>query len=70
MDTALPAEVYAVEPLGLETILDLKIDDTIIRALVETEYSAEVGERMYFDAAVDKMNLFNTETERNLQVKG
>ncbi|HEB29280.1 MAG TPA: ABC transporter ATP-binding protein [Spirochaetes bacterium] len=69
-ETALTAEVYAVEPLGLETILDLEIDDTIIRALVETEYSAEVGERMYFGAAVDKMNLFDAETERNLKVKG
>jgi ABC-type sugar transport system ATPase subunit len=69
-DTSQAAEVYAVEPLGFETILDLRIDDIIIRALIETEYSAKMGERIYFDADVDEMNLFSEETERNLRVKG
>jgi ABC-type sugar transport system ATPase subunit len=68
--TAQAAEVYAVEPLGFETILDLRLDDTFIRALIETEYSAKVGERMYFDVAVDEMNIFDAETERNLRGKG
>jgi ABC-type sugar transport system ATPase subunit len=69
-DKTQPAEVYAVEPIGFETILDLRIDDTIIRALIETEYSANVGERMYFEVNVDEMNIFNAETEKNLRVKG
>jgi ABC-type sugar transport system ATPase subunit len=69
-EAALPAEVYAVEPLGFETILDLKIDDIIIRALIETEYSASVGERLFFDVHIDEINLFSADTEENLQGRG
>ena len=69
-ETSLATEVYAVEPLGFETILDLKIDDVVIKSLIESEYSANVGERVYIDVSVDEVNLFDAETEQNIRLKG
>ena len=67
---SMATEVYAVEPLGFETILDLKIYDIIIKSLIESEYSASFGERVYIDVAADEINLFNAKTEQNLRFKG
>jgi multiple sugar transport system ATP-binding protein len=62
----LSAEVYAVEPLGDETILDLRISDSIIRALVPSEFTARVGEKAYVSVPVEQVNLFDAKTEMNL----
>jgi multiple sugar transport system ATP-binding protein len=63
---ALAAEVYAVEPLGDETILDLKISDVIVRALVPSEFAVRVGEKVSAAFPVEKVNLFDAGTEKNL----
>jgi ABC-type sugar transport system ATPase subunit len=60
------AEVYAVEPLGDETILDLKISDSVVRALVPSEFAAGVGEKVSVTVPVEKVNLFDVNTEKNL----
>jgi multiple sugar transport system ATP-binding protein len=60
------AEIYAVEPLGDETIIDLKIADVIVRALVSSEFSVRVGETASMSVPVEKVNLFDVGTEKNL----
>jgi len=63
---SIPAEVYEVEPTGYETILDLKIDQIIIRALVNSEYSVEVGDRLFVNIDIEHLNLYDVKSEKNL----
>jgi ABC-type sugar transport system ATPase subunit len=63
---SMSAEVYAVEPLGDETILDLKISDTVVRALVSSEVTMYAGQKASFTVPADRVNLFDMKTEKNL----
>jgi ABC-type sugar transport system ATPase subunit len=60
------ARVYAVEPLGEETILDLAVSDCIVRALVSSEFMIETGESVVFRVPPEQVNLFDTVTGKNL----
>jgi len=61
-----PVEVFVVELLGYDQIIDLKVDDLIIRALVPSSMEVKVDERLFMDIPVDKINLFDLETEKNI----
>jgi ABC-type sugar transport system ATPase subunit len=58
--------VYNIELLGYESILDIKLKETIIRALVPQNFEATAGDTAFFKAAVEKVNLFDLETGKNL----
>lgn len=62
----LKARVYAVEPLGEETILDLAVSDCIVRAMVSSEFLVETGENVVFRVPPEQVNLFDTATGKNL----
>jgi len=63
-DGAFEAEVYAVEPLGTETILNLKVDDNIYKAVVEPEFRASLGEKVVACIDLDRSHIFDRRTER------
>ena len=58
--------VYNIELLGYESILDIKLRETIIRALVPQNFDATTGDTVFFNVAVEKVNLFDLETGKNL----
>ena len=58
--------VYNIELLGYESILDIKLGETIIRALVPQNFDATVGDTAFFNVAVEKVNLFDLKTGKNL----
>lgn len=57
-------EVYAVEPLGTETIVDLKVGDEVVRAVTGTIFEAQIGEKVWMNFDVNKLHIFDKRTEQ------
>ncbi|MGQ9543170.1 MAG: ABC transporter ATP-binding protein [Candidatus Bathyarchaeia archaeon] len=58
------AEVYAVEPLGSEIIINLKIGESIIKAKGTPEFKAEMGDRLHLTMNKEKIHIFDRATGR------
>ena len=58
--------VYNIELLGYESILDIKVGETILRALVPQNFAASIGDLIYLNPTIDKINLFDIKTGKNL----
>jgi len=59
----IPAEVYVLEPLGSETIVDLKFMGNILKARAETSFKPNLGETVWLAVNTEKLHLFNKITE-------
>ena len=60
------AEVYAIEFLGYEKILDLKVNDILVRALVPSDFEVNIGSPIAFSIPSDKVTVFDLKTEENI----
>lgn len=66
------AEVYSVEPLGADTIVEitLGIDDTgshiILKSVTTPDFEAEIGDFLYVSFVPDRIHLFDKTTEKSL----
>ena len=60
------AELYTTEPLGDVLILDLKIGDTIVKAVVSPDFKAEGHEVLWVGFRPEKVYLFDGETGDSL----
>ena len=60
---AIPATVYVVEPLGTETIVNVKVGDTLVKIKVMGEAHFEPSTRVWLAFDLNKMHLFDTKTE-------
>jgi len=58
------SEVYAIEPLGHETIFDLKLGDKIIKACTHPMYTITLGEKVWMIFNMDKIHLLDKKTEK------
>ena len=56
-------EVYVVEPLGDQTILDFKIGSSIVRAIVPPYFKADVGNRLWLSFSKENFHMINKKTE-------
>ena len=65
---AFQAEVYSVEPLGAETIVELTLGTdaagvhTILKACTAPNFEAEIGEYLYVTFVAERMHFFNKTT--------
>ena len=65
---AFQAEVYSVEPLGAETIVELTLGTdaagarTILKAVTAPNFEAEIGQQLYVSFVSDRMHFFNKDT--------
>ena len=57
-------EVYVVEPLGDQTILDFKIGDNIVKAIVSPHFKADVGDKLWLSFSKDKFHIIDKRTEK------
>jgi multiple sugar transport system ATP-binding protein len=57
-DEDFEAEVYAVEPLGNETVVDLRIDDTIIKVVTSHSFEGKIMDRVWGSVNKNRMHLF------------
>ena len=64
----LPAKVDVVEYLGNEELLHAEVEGNEIVALVPSDRKVKVGESVDFTLPMDKLHVFDPETERSLTV--
>ena len=60
---AFQGEVYVVEPLGDQAILDFKIGSSIVRAIVPPYFKADVGNRLWLSFSKENFHMINKKTE-------
>ncbi len=58
-EDAVQAEVYVTEPLGNETIVDVKIGDDVIKVLTSSDFSGNPGDPIWITINVHKLHLFH-----------
>ena len=56
------ARLEVVEPLGDKQILDLKVGDYLVKALVSPDFKAEMGDELWIDFPADKIYIFDKKT--------
>ena len=67
---AFQAEVYSVEPLGAETIVEVTLgtdatgSHTILKACTVPNFAAEIGQHLYVTFVADRMHFFDKTTGR------
>jgi multiple sugar transport system ATP-binding protein len=60
------AEVYLVEPIGDQKIIDLKVANQVVKAVVPRTVKAAEGERLTITFDAKRIHLFDKETEKAL----
>jgi multiple sugar transport system ATP-binding protein len=60
---SIKAEVYALEPVGKEIIVDLKIGDNMIRAVAPPTFSAKIGDTAYMLIHKSELHVYDRKTE-------
>jgi len=56
--TSVPAEIYTTEPLGDSTILDLKVGETLLKAVVGATFAGDTGSKVELHFPPDRIHLF------------
>ena len=56
------ASLDVVEPLGDTMILDLKIGDYLVKALVSPDFKAQIGDELWLKISPNKVHLFDKKT--------
>jgi len=56
-------KVYFNQSMGAEDIINLKIDNTVFRAVAPPRLNIKVGETIYANFNIDRAHVFNPETE-------
>ncbi|MCZ2808135.1 MAG: ABC transporter ATP-binding protein [Candidatus Bathyarchaeota archaeon] len=56
------AVLDVVEPLGDTVILDFKIGDYLVKAVVSPDFKAEVGDEMWLEIPANKIHVFDKKT--------
>src|SRR2546430_447184 len=59
-----PAEIYTTEPLGDSTILDLKIGDKLLKALVGATFEGDTGTKVVIRFPPERIHLFHRSSGR------
>jgi multiple sugar transport system ATP-binding protein len=60
------ARLEVVEPLGDKQILDLKVGDYLVKALVSPDFKAEMGDDLWIDFPASKIYIFDKKTGKAL----
>jgi len=60
------ASIYVVEPLGTETILTLKLDDFMIKAVVPPTFQGSIGDEVWLRFREDRIMLFDKVSKNSL----
>lgn len=63
---AIHSEVYEVEPLGSEIIVDLKVGETIFKAKSPPGVKPNAGDEMWLTFKEEKLHIFDKKTENAL----
>jgi multiple sugar transport system ATP-binding protein len=67
-DDYIKAEIHVIEPLGPFDILDLKVDDQIIRAKASSRFVEKPGENVWFQLDEQRTHFFDKNTGNSLNI--
>ena len=65
-DKGVAGEIYVVEPLGRDDLVDIQIDDAHIYVLVDPTLALKIGDAVKLNFSTNKMQFFDPETEKSL----
>ncbi len=60
----IPAEVFVVEPLGRDLIVNVKIEDQTVKIIAPPELRLSTGQRVWLKPKEDKIHIFDKRTEK------
>ncbi len=66
MKNPITATLEIDEPLGDRRILDLRIGENLVNAVVSPDFKAEVGDDLFLEFAADKIYVFDKQTGNSL----
>jgi ABC-type sugar transport system ATPase subunit len=61
---ALEVTVYEKEPLGYETIVNLRVGDHLIKTIAPPGFKVDVGDKVWLGFNKDKIHLFDAKTQK------
>jgi len=61
-DDCIAAEIYVVEPLGNETVVDIKLGDNIIKVLADADFTGTSGEKVWISLRLDRLHFFDKQS--------
>lgn len=61
-EKAIEAELYVTEPLGNETIVDVKLGENVIKVLIPSDFTGEPGQRIWVSFICSRLHIFHDET--------
>ena len=61
--------IYFKQSMGAEDILNLKVSDTVFRAVAPPDLKAKAGEKVFAAIKVDLVHLFDPDTELRLSLE-
>jgi len=65
-DNSFKSTVYFKQSMGVEDILNLKINSIIFKAIASPKLQTKVGETFYANINLDRSHLFDTETNKRI----
>ncbi len=65
-DDGVPGEVYVVEPLGREDLIDVHIGAASVRVLADPAVKVRIGDTVRLRFKMDKVQFFDAATEKSL----
>ncbi len=65
-EEGIPGEVYVVEPLGRDDLLDVRIGETSLRVLADPALNIRIGDTVRLKFNTNKIQFFDPETEESL----
>ena len=60
------AQLDVTEPLGDLLILDLEVGDSLVKAVVDPSFKAEIGDELWISFPADKIHIFDKKTGSTL----
>jgi ABC-type sugar transport system ATPase subunit len=63
-ENGIPAEVYVVEPLGDQVLIDFKLGAGVYKAFGPADFRAGIGDKVFIEFSRQKIHIFDKKTER------
>ena len=65
-EDAISAEVYVTEPLGSETIVDVKLGEDVIKVLAEPDFPGNPGQKIWAKLSSPRIHFFDAQSHQCL----
>ncbi len=63
LDSHIKGEVYVIEPLGSDIVVNLRVGDALFKIRAPPDFRAKVGEELWISFNLDKIHIFDKKTE-------